>query len=180
VLPTRRLRAGWLTSVVRRLSKPMEQTSCYACNLSTGAERLIGDLIAETCHWRVEHCQGPLGVGTLIVKPKRHCLHVWGLTREESTELGPLLAMASRVVRNLTSPDQVYVCLWSHAGWQPVHIHFLIQPAWNSQKALYAYPGPTLQHEMFEANEPLNADEVEAFCAEARKEFARLKNQDRV
>lgn len=156
------------------------EATCYACDLSTGSERLIGGLIGETRHWRVEHCQGPLGVGTLVVKPKRHCLHVWDLTREETTELGPLLEVSSRIVRNLKSPDQVYVCLWSHAGWQPVHIHFLIQPAWNSQKTLYDYPGPTLQHEMFEANKALSEDEADAFCEEARKEFARLQNDDRV
>ena|SRR5438105_15623860 len=155
----------------------MEQTTCYACALSAGTERLIGGLIGESLHWRIEHCQGPLGVGTLIVKPKRHCLHAWELTREESTELGPLLKMTSMIVRNLKSPDQVYVCLWSHAGWQPVHIHFLIQPAWNAQKQLYAYPGPTLQHEMFEVNEAINEEEVGSFCEEARGEFARLQSQ---
>lgn len=158
----------------------MEETTCYACDLSTGAAPLIGGLIGETRRWRVEHCQGPLGIGTLVVKPKRHCLHVWDLTREESTELGPLLEVSARLVRNLKRANQVYVCLWSHAGWQPVHIHFLIQPAWNSQKELYAYPGPTLQHEMFEANVALDEAEVAAFCEEARREFARLQNQDRV
>ena len=79
------------------------------------------------------------------------------------------------VVRHLKRPDQIYVCLWSHAGWQPVHIHFLIQPAWNSQQKLYMYPGPTLQHAMFEANEALNEEEVNAFCERARIEFARLQ-----
>ena len=152
----------------------MEPASCYACALSAGSEALTGGLIGETRSWRVEHCQGPLGIGTLIVKPKRHCQHVWDLTREESMELGPLLEVTTRLVRNLRHPDQVYVCLWSHAGWHPVHIHFVIQPAWNSQKEMYGHPGPTLQHEMFEANEPLNADAVAAFCEEARKEFARL------
>jgi ATP adenylyltransferase len=156
------------------------ETSCYACDLSTGAGRLIGGLIGETSHWRVEHCQGPLGIGTLIVKPKRHCLHVWDLTPDESMELGPLLKAASTIVRNLKNPDQVYVCLWSHAGWQAVHIHFLVQPAWNSQKERYAYPGPTLQHEMFEANEALDEDAVWAFCEAARREFTRLQNRRRV
>jgi len=157
----------------------MEQpSSCYACDLSTGAVRLLGGLIVETTAWRVEHCQGPLGVGTLIVKPKRHCLHVWDLTREETTELGPLLVEATEVVRHLTKPDQVYVCLWSHAGWQAGHIHFVLQPAWNSQQAMFAHPGPALQYEMFKVNEPLNAAAVEAFCEEARATFVRLKTHE--
>jgi len=152
----------------------MTATRCYACDLSTGAERLIGGLIGETAHWRVEHCQGPLGIGTLVVKPKRHCVHVWDLTREEAAELGPLLAATAMLVRRLKSPDQVYVCLWSHASWQAVHIHFLVQPAWNWQKESYDHPGPTLQHVMFEADEPLDENHVYAFCEDARKEFARL------
>jgi diadenosine tetraphosphate (Ap4A) HIT family hydrolase len=152
----------------------MAPTSCYACNLIEETERLIGGVIGETRHWRVEHCQGPLGIGTLIVKPKRHCLHVWDLTRDETAELGPLLETATRLVRNLKNPDQVYVCLWSHADWQPVHIHFVLQPAWNAQRERYDHPGPTLQHAMFEANEPLDEGDVQAFCDAARKEFARL------
>ena len=37
----------------------------------------------------VEHCIGPLGVGTLIVKPKRHVVHVADLTEPEVAEMGP-------------------------------------------------------------------------------------------
>jgi diadenosine tetraphosphate (Ap4A) HIT family hydrolase len=42
---------------------------------------------------------GPLGVGTLIVKPLRHCVHVWDLTAEETLELGPLLALVAGAIR---------------------------------------------------------------------------------
>jgi hypothetical protein len=55
-------------------------------------------------------------------------------------------------------------------------VHFLVQPAWNAQSALYAYPGPTLQHDMFEANQALDEKEVLAFCDQARDEFSRLTN----
>jgi hypothetical protein len=47
---------------------------CLACDLTEGRVPLPGGLIHETSRWRVEHCVGPLGVGTLIVKPKRHVL----------------------------------------------------------------------------------------------------------
>jgi diadenosine tetraphosphate (Ap4A) HIT family hydrolase len=49
----------------------------------------------------VEHCVGPLGLGTLIVKPERHVTAVQDLTDEESAEFGPLLRRASQVVREL-------------------------------------------------------------------------------
>jgi diadenosine tetraphosphate (Ap4A) HIT family hydrolase len=52
----------------------------------------------------VEHCVGPLGVGTLVVKPKRHVVHVANLDDREAAELGPLLRRTSTVVAELTAP----------------------------------------------------------------------------
>ena len=42
---------------------------CLACDLNTGRIQPPGGLIFETGGWRVEHCVGPLGLGTLVVKP---------------------------------------------------------------------------------------------------------------
>src|SRR5713226_9321756 len=94
---------------------------CLACDLTEGRLPLPGGLIHETPGWRVEHCVGPLGVGALVVKPKRHVLHMWELEVAEAAELGPLLRLASRAVAELNEPEQVYVSLWSHAGGVPVH-----------------------------------------------------------
>lgn len=55
---------------------------CLACDLSEGRLELPGGAIVETDTWRVEHSVGPLGVGTLIVKPKRHVVHVADLTED--------------------------------------------------------------------------------------------------
>ena len=57
---------------------------CLACDLTNSRRDLPGGRIFATAHWVVEHCIGPLRVGTLIVKPLRHCLHVSELTAEES------------------------------------------------------------------------------------------------
>ena len=147
-------------------------TECYACNLANGIENLIGGLIAETKLWRVEHCMGSLGVGTMIVKPKRHVLYVWELSKPEAEEMGLILKEASRVVKAITDCDQTYICLWSHAGWTPGHIHYVVQPAYNSQKGQFSNPGPALQMEMFAKKEPLVVPEVEAFCEKARTVFS--------
>ena len=141
---------------------------CYACRLTEGAEPLPGGRICATAYWVVEHCTGPLGVGTLIVKPLRHCLHLGDLTPAEVQELGPLLQRVSQVIQTLTHADQVYVCLWCHAGWQPVHIHFVVQPAWNGWREAYARPGPSVQAAMFQAGNAPPRSEVEAFCHQAR------------
>jgi diadenosine tetraphosphate (Ap4A) HIT family hydrolase len=143
-------------------------SDCSACRLIAGAEPLPGGRLCATAHWVVEHCTGPLGVGTLLVKPFRHCPHIGDLTQAESQELGPLLQRVSQTVQALTQADQVYVCLWSHAGWTPGHIHFVVQPAWNRWRAVYARPGPGVQSAMFQAGNAPAVHEVEAFCQQAR------------
>ncbi len=144
---------------------------CLACDLADGRVPLPGGVIHESGNWLVEHCVGPLGVGTLIVKPKRHVVHVWELTGDEAGELGLLLRETSAVVAQLAEPDQVYVCLWSHQGGVPVHIHFVVQPVTPEQRSLHG-PGPGLQVAMFEANELPASDEVEVFAESARAAFA--------
>jgi diadenosine tetraphosphate (Ap4A) HIT family hydrolase len=139
------------------------------CDLTSGDRDLPGDRVHETRHWVVEHCIGPLGVGTLVLKPLRHCVHVSDLTEEEAAELGPLLRTVSRCVEELNEADQVYVCLWSHAGWVPGHIHFVVQPSWNRLRDRYSKPGPTIQVEMFREDVPPPREEVEAFCDRARR-----------
>jgi diadenosine tetraphosphate (Ap4A) HIT family hydrolase len=143
--------------------------NCLACDLTDGTRELPGGRIYATEHWVVEHCIGPLGVGTLIVKPLRHCLHVWELTGAESLELGPLLQLVTATINTLLKPDQVYVCLWSHSGWEPVHLHFVIQPAWNDQRREHELGGPFLQADMFKAGVSPARPEVEAFAAKARE-----------
>ena len=144
---------------------------CLACDLAEGRIPLPGGLIHESARWLVEHCVGPLGVGTLIVKPKRHVVHVWELDEAECAELGPLLRATSDVVARMTEPDQVYVCLWSHQGGVPVHIHFVIQPVTTEQRGRLG-GAATLQAAMFAAAELPPHGEVEAFADRARTAFA--------
>src|SRR5919202_4794997 len=99
--------------------EPVE--GCLACDLAEGRLPLPGGVIHEGSHWLVEHCVGPLGVGTLLVKSKRHVTRVAELTEEEAAELGPLLRRTAAALGRLFAPEQVYTWLFSHAGAQPVH-----------------------------------------------------------
>ena len=63
------------------------------------------------------------------------------------------------------------MCLWSHAGWTPGHIHFVVQPAWGRLKGHHGRPGPFLQVDMSRAGEQSPRDEVEAFAERAREGF---------
>jgi diadenosine tetraphosphate (Ap4A) HIT family hydrolase len=145
---------------------------CLACDLAAGRADLPGGVIHETGAWLVEHCIGPLGVGTLIVKPKRHVVHVWELDERETAELGPLLQRAAAAVAEVSRPDQVYVTLWSHAGGQPVHIHWVVQPVTRALMEEVGRYGPHLQVAMFDRGEQPPRDGVEQVAATLRASLA--------
>jgi diadenosine tetraphosphate (Ap4A) HIT family hydrolase len=143
-------------------------SGCLACDLAEGRLDLPGGVVHETGRWLVEHCVGPLGVGTLIVKPKRHIVYVSELDGPETAELGPLLQQVAAAVQELTDPDQVYVGLWSHAGGRPVHIHFVIQPVTRELMDEIGDLGPHLTATMFDRGEQPPRDQVERFAERAR------------
>jgi diadenosine tetraphosphate (Ap4A) HIT family hydrolase len=145
---------------------------CLACDLSTGLDPLPGGLIHRSDYWLVEHCVGPLGLGTLVVKPERHVTSVADLIPAEAAELGPLLRRASQVARELVQAEQVYNCLWSHAGGVPVHIHYVIQPITAGQLTQFGTHGPALQVAMFADSEALDPDDVERVADAARVQFS--------
>jgi diadenosine tetraphosphate (Ap4A) HIT family hydrolase len=144
---------------------------CLACDLSEGRRPLPGGTVDQTDRWLVEHTIGPLGVGTLIVKPKRHVMHVADLTDEEAIELGPLLRRTAALVTKLVRPEQVYVTLWSHADAQPGHIHWVVQPVTRAQMKEFDDHGPHLQVKMFERGDVPDAAAVERFADAARIEL---------
>ena len=141
---------------------------CLACDLAEGRAQLPGGRLGETQSWVVEHTIGPLGVGTLIVKPKRHVTHVADLTDVEADELGPLLRRVAEVVTDLAGPQQVYIALWSHAGGIPGHIHWVVQPVTRSVMDEFDDVGPSLQVKLFDRDEPLDLAAVERFSEKAR------------
>ena len=145
---------------------------CTACQLSSGELALPGGRIFRTRWWLVEHCIGPLGLGTLIVKPERHVTSVADLSEDEAAELGPLLRRATQVARQLVEADQVYNCLWSHAGGEPVHIHYVVQPVTKDQMSDFAAHGPNLQVAMFSKGRAPDPADVERVSDLARVQFS--------
>jgi diadenosine tetraphosphate (Ap4A) HIT family hydrolase len=141
---------------------------CLACDATAGRVAVPGGRIHATRHWTVEHCLGPLGVGTLVVKPLRHVVHLADLTPGEAGELGGLLHLAARVVQTLADPEQTYVCLWSHAGAAPGHVHFVVQPVGRALMDEHGSSGPALQVAMFAAGAGPDQAAVEAFAEQAR------------
>ncbi|MBA3688654.1 MAG: hypothetical protein H0W81_07485 [Chloroflexi bacterium] len=152
--------------------RPEKTASCLACDLISGASPLPGGSILRTHHWAVEHCIGPLGVGSLVVKPLRHVVHFADLEIGEVAEIGPLLHQAAQAVTELTKAEQVYVCLWSHANRQPGHIHFVVQPVSADDMRRFDAHGPALQLAMFESSDLPAVEDVEQFARRASSWFA--------
>ncbi len=148
---------------------------CRACDLTAGRLELPGGRIHETAHWVVEHCVGPLGLGTLLVKPRRHVTSVGELSDVEAEEMGQLLKRTADVVEELMQPEQVYVGLWSHAGRQRRHVHFVVQPATTRDIDSLGDYGPSLQARMFERGDLPPVDEVETFSERARRVFSAVR-----
>jgi len=140
--------------------------------LSAGRAQLPGGIIHRTRHWLIEHCIGPLSLGTLIVKPKRHVVAVVDLSEDEAMELGPVLRDASAVARDLVHADQVYNCLWSHAGGVPGHIHYVIQPVRREEgRSDTGHYGPALQMALFTKGQPPEPNDVATIADRAREAF---------
>jgi diadenosine tetraphosphate (Ap4A) HIT family hydrolase len=155
----------------------MSGDGCLACELASGKQPLVGGTIHRTPHWTVEHCVGPLGVGTLIVKPLRHVVRFAELTTPEAAEFGQLLHMVTRALGEELEPDQTYITEWSHAGFVAGHIHFVVQPAWDANRERFERPGPFTQVAMFESNVPLNEAAVVAFCDRLRARMASVRGK---
>jgi diadenosine tetraphosphate (Ap4A) HIT family hydrolase len=152
--------------------RPPDGSRCLACDLASGVVAPPGGTIHRTDYWIVEHCIGPLRIGSLVVKPIRHVVHVADLQDGEVAEMGPLLHRAARAVTALTKTDQVYVCLWSHAERKPGHVHFVVQPVSRDDMSRFDAHGPALQVAMFAANEEPAPSEVEAFSERAASWFS--------
>lgn len=145
--------------------------NCIACELLTGKKHLPGGAIHQNKYWSLEPCIGPFYSGTIILKPIRHVLSFSDLTDIEAKQFGILLKESIRIIKSITKCDQVYICQWSHAGWTPVHIHFVLQPVWNEQREKYTKPGAFLQAELSSKYEFPSEEEIEEFVSKAKEEF---------
>lgn len=141
---------------------------CLACEVNEGRLRAPGGVILDTERWVVDHTVGSLGVGTLIVKPRRHLVYLGALDESEAAELGPLLQRTAAAVREAANPSQVYVSLWSHEGRKPGHIHFVVQPVTDEVMAEFDLHGPRLQAALFEKAQPPDFDAAAAFAQRVR------------
>ncbi|TVQ13268.1 MAG: diadenosine tetraphosphate hydrolase [Leptolyngbya sp. DLM2.Bin27] len=101
-------------------------SDCLACQILTGAQPVPGGTIAENPWWVADHCVGPYGLGSVVLKPRAHRENLWELSVAESASLGPFLQQLSEAIALAMEAERVYVSLW--VDQPPYHVHFVLQP----------------------------------------------------
>ncbi len=144
----RRLPVSNLASVLFQLSIPKAMTQnghipthpvdghgeCLACQILTQKIKVPGGVIAENDWWVADHCIGPYGLGSVVIKTKVHKENLWQLTPAESTSLGPFMQEMSEAVAKAMAAERVYVSLW--VDQPPYHVHFVLQPRYPGKGEL--------------------------------------------
>ncbi|WOD41463.1 diadenosine tetraphosphate hydrolase [Nodosilinea sp. E11] len=99
---------------------------CLACQILAGKETVPGGTIAENSWWVADHCVGPYGLGSVVVKTRAHRENLWDLSEAESASMGPFLQQMSEAIALAMGAERVYVSLW--VDQPPYHVHFVLQP----------------------------------------------------
>jgi diadenosine tetraphosphate (Ap4A) HIT family hydrolase len=107
---------------------------CLACQILKGEVKVPGGIIAENEWWVADHCLGPYGLGSIVIKSKVHRENLWQLTPEESTSLGPFIQEVSEAIAKALEAERVYVSLW--VDQPPYHVHFVLQPRYPGKHEL--------------------------------------------
>jgi diadenosine tetraphosphate (Ap4A) HIT family hydrolase len=105
---------------------------CLACRVNSGEEPVPGGVIAETTHWRADHCIGPFGVGAVVLKTKEHVGDFWALTPEAAAELGPFASRLSRAIVDGLGAERVYLTMW--VDKPPHHVHLVLYPSYAGEQ----------------------------------------------
>jgi diadenosine tetraphosphate (Ap4A) HIT family hydrolase len=95
-----------------------------------------GGVIAETGHWRADHCLGSFGVGAVVVKTKEHLGDFWRLPDGVAAELGPFAQRIAAAIVDGLGAERVYMTMWVDAP--PHHVHLVLYPryAGDGRRAL--------------------------------------------
>jgi diadenosine tetraphosphate (Ap4A) HIT family hydrolase len=92
----------------------------------TGSRPVPGGTIAENAQWVADHCVGPYGLGSVVLKTRAHRENLWDLTPAEAAALGPFMQQLSEAIAEAMEAERVYASLW--VDQPPYHVHFVLQP----------------------------------------------------
>jgi diadenosine tetraphosphate (Ap4A) HIT family hydrolase len=99
---------------------------CLACQILAGITQVPGGIIAENPWWVADHCLGPYGLGSVVIKTRAHRENLWDLTSAEAAAMGPFMQQMSESITQALGAERVYASLW--VDQPPYHVHFVLQP----------------------------------------------------
>jgi diadenosine tetraphosphate (Ap4A) HIT family hydrolase len=106
---------------------------CMACELVSGRSVQPGGTIFEDAHWHVDTAKSAnVWPGFLMIKLKRHCVHLAELTAPEAASLGSVIRVTNRALMEVLQPAKIYVCSFGDGN---AHIHLWILPRPAGMKA---------------------------------------------
>ena len=113
--------------------------------------------------WRVTTSLRAPVLGFSYLEPKRHIPHITDLDGAEATALGPTLARLTRILKESSGADLVYVNVF---GDRVAHLHFNIAPH-RVGDVLVGGAGMTRPDAA-----PLDRQTLSAFAVQLRRELA--------
>ncbi len=101
-------------------------SGCVSCDIVAGNVVEPGGTIYENDFWQVGSVLAPVvWRGFLIIKLKRHCEQLAGLSPQEAASLGGVIQMTCQAVMEVLQPAKVFVCSF---GDGVRHVHFWVLP----------------------------------------------------
>ncbi len=106
---------------------------CIACDLVSGKTVQPGGTIFENDCWHVDTARNAqVWPGFLMIKLKRHCVHLAELTPPEAASLGLVIQVTTRALMDVLQPAKIYVCSFGDGN---AHIHLWVLPRPAGMKA---------------------------------------------
>jgi diadenosine tetraphosphate (Ap4A) HIT family hydrolase len=111
--------------MARGASPRPSEGGCVICRGPEGDAELGRFLVWEDARWRLKTSRCASVVGFSYLEPRRHIPYLADLDGDEATTLGPTLAWAARLLRDVTGAESVWALVF---GEHVPHRHVNLAP----------------------------------------------------
>lgn len=103
------------------------RTECKGCQIVSGERPTPGGVIVENDYWHATHIGEPAALvrGMVVMRAKRHVVHLAELTESELIAAAALLSLISKGINSALAPERIY-CMFF--GENTPHAHFSLIP----------------------------------------------------
>jgi diadenosine tetraphosphate (Ap4A) HIT family hydrolase len=100
----------------------MTTPDCPMCRGAAADEELERIEVWQDAHWRLTVSLSSEVAGFAYLEPKRHIRHITELDGPEAATFGPAMASSTRVLKEATGAELVYVYIFG-GGIPHLHVH---------------------------------------------------------